>query len=330
VSGTTRWFRGRAVSASELAVSAPAAVTSIAVVARSGNAASPLGAPSVVQQDGQVLVANGRLQNELVSPRWDLTGFDGPFAVFSDRFASGLLTIKALPGQSASGASVRYLSGGPDDPLAAAVSSAHGIRLVRSVAAIPGWDATWQPATGPAVALPVRADGLVQVVDVPAGRGTVTWRYTSPHFVAGLALSLAAALLVLLLALASGRPGLISWVPRWRILRGGRGRGPGSGSGQPGDWDDELAEEPPLEVADVLHVLVFDVLEWPQKTVSLDRIATYPAYRLDWIVADVEEIGLASVRRADGPGRRFRRVEANHGLHCTHQRSPSRYSDCRF
>ena len=246
-SGTTLWLRGQAVSSSELAVNVPAGVTAIAVVARSGNVAVQLGAPSVVQRGGPVLIANGRLQNELVPPRWDLTGFDGSFAVFSDRFASGLLTIKALPGQSASGASVRDLSGGPDDPLAAAVSSAHGIQLIRSVAAIPGWSAAWQPADGgPAVKLPVRTDGLVQVVDVPAGRGTVTWRYMSPHFMAGLALSIVAVLLILLLALASRWRGTASLVPRLRNLRG---------PGKQGDLDEELLAQPSLEPADVLGAL---------------------------------------------------------------------------
>jgi hypothetical protein len=39
----------------------------------------------------------------------------------------------------------------------------------------------------------------VQAVDVPPGRGVVTWRYQPPWFPAGLALSLAAAAVILVL-----------------------------------------------------------------------------------------------------------------------------------
>ena len=63
------------------------------------------------------------------------------------------------------------------------------------MAAIDGWSATWQPRHGPAVALTVQVDGLVQAVDVPPGLGVVTWSYSPPGFRAGLALSLAAAVL---------------------------------------------------------------------------------------------------------------------------------------
>jgi uncharacterized membrane protein YfhO len=64
------------------------------------------------------------------------------------------------------------------------------------VAAISGWSATWKPRHGPSAALTVQQDGLVQAVDVPPGLGVVTWSYTPPGFPAGLALSLAAATLV--------------------------------------------------------------------------------------------------------------------------------------
>jgi uncharacterized membrane protein YfhO len=76
------------------------------------------------------------------------------------------------------------------------VFSPDGVRVVRSVAAISGWSATWKPRHGPSAALTVQQDGLVQAVDVPPGLGVVTWSYTPPGFPAGLALSLAAATLV--------------------------------------------------------------------------------------------------------------------------------------
>jgi hypothetical protein len=44
----------------------------------------------------------------------------------------------------------------------------------------------------------VRRDGLVQAVDVPSGRGIVTWSYRPPGFRMGFALSLGATSLILL------------------------------------------------------------------------------------------------------------------------------------
>ncbi|HXZ71600.1 MAG TPA: hypothetical protein VEH31_12135, partial [Streptosporangiaceae bacterium] len=81
----------------------------------------------------------------------------------------------------------------------AAVFSPHGIRVIRSVTAIAGWSATWRPRHGPPVTLAVGRAGLVQAVDVPPGRGVVTWRYLPPWFPAGFALSLVAAALILVL-----------------------------------------------------------------------------------------------------------------------------------
>jgi len=43
----------------------------------------------------------------------------------------------------------------------------------------------------------VRADGIVQAVDVPPGTGVLAWHYTTPHLAAGLGLSLAAGVAIL-------------------------------------------------------------------------------------------------------------------------------------
>ena len=150
-----------------------------------------------------MVVADGQLQDALVPPHWVLAGFDGPFAVFANRAAQAPLRIEALPGRSVSGAWVKGSGGAPAEPTAATVFSPHGARVVRSVAAISGWSATWHPRHGPATALTVQPDGLVQAVDVPPGLGEVTWSYTPPGFRAGLALSLVAAALVLSLLVLS-------------------------------------------------------------------------------------------------------------------------------
>jgi hypothetical protein len=200
--GSTRWFAAKAATARVLAISLSTPVTSTAVTSQAHGTLAPLGAPSVTEPNGKVFVADGQLQDALLPPQWSFAGFDGSFAVFADRSAAGPLTVQAIPGQSASGASVREVQGAADEPTAAAVSSPHGVRIVRSVAAIPGWVATWKPQRGQATALPVQRDGLVQAVDVPPGRGLLSWSYVSPRFSAGLALSLAA--VVLLIALLIG------------------------------------------------------------------------------------------------------------------------------
>jgi hypothetical protein len=226
--GSTRWIRARAVSSSLLQASVNQPVIADAVTARlstappgraearTGTAArahSVLGPPSVTLSGGQVLVADGQLQNDLLSPHWGMAGYDGPFAVFTDRDADGPLSVQALPGRSSSGASVRYTTSVPGDVTSATVSSSQGLRLVRSVADIPGWSALWRPARGQPATLSVQPDGIVQAVDVPPGRGTVSWRYVPPRFVPGLAVSLIAAALVLALA-GAGRQARRMALPR--------------------------------------------------------------------------------------------------------------------
>jgi hypothetical protein len=152
-----------------------------------------------------VYVANGQLQNALTPPRWGYAGHDGSFAVFVDNFARSPLSLQALAGRPASGASVRRTAGPVTAPAAATVSSPHGVRVIRAVAAIPGWSATWQPARGPAASLAISRAGAVQAVDVPAGRGALTWTYTPPGFIAGLTLSLVAIALILVLVVGSRR-----------------------------------------------------------------------------------------------------------------------------
>jgi hypothetical protein len=200
--GSTRWFSARAITSSTLAVTLPEPMASVAVVARANLGRGSLGPPSVIAADGTVFVADGQLQDALVAPHWTFAGFDGPFAVFANHDAQPPLRLEALPGRSVSGAWVKGSGGAPAEPATATVFSPDGIRVVRSVAAISGWSAAWHPQRGPAVALAVRVDGLIQAIDVPPGLGVVTWSYTPPGFSVGLALSLAAATFVAFIALA--------------------------------------------------------------------------------------------------------------------------------
>ena len=159
----------------------------------------------MTEPGGTVLVADGQLQGGLTPPHWAYAGQDGSFAVYANHRAAGSLSLQPAAGATAAGATVRRVAGSAADPAAAAVSSPHGVRVIRSVAAIAGWTATWQPGRGPAVPLAVRRDGLVQAVSVPPGRGVLTWTYRPPGFRAGAALSLAAVLLIAGLAAAAAR-----------------------------------------------------------------------------------------------------------------------------
>jgi hypothetical protein len=197
-SGTTRWLASVAGTNRLVSARSGHPVTAVAVVAAVPRGHPPvvLGAPTVTEATGRAVTTDGQLQDALTPPRWRYAGHDGSFAVFADRFARAPLRLAALPGRPATGASVTRIAGPVFGPTAAAVRSAHGVRVIRAVAAIPGWSASWQPRHGPAVPLPVRADGLVQAVDVPPGAGVLTWRYMSPGVPAGGWLSVAASLAV--------------------------------------------------------------------------------------------------------------------------------------
>ncbi len=200
--GSTRWFRARAITSSTLVITLPQPVASIAVIAQAHGVPCSLGSPSMFGAGRSVYVADGQLQAALVPPHWTFAGFDGSFAIFANHLAQPPLRIEALPGRSTSGARIKGAGGAPAEPTEATVFSPDGARVVRSVAAIAGWSATWQPRYGPATTLTVQRDGLIQAVDVPAGLGVVTWVYQPPLFRAGLVLSLTAAAVIFLFFLA--------------------------------------------------------------------------------------------------------------------------------
>ena len=203
-SGAVRWFRTQAVTAGALSIHLGRPVISVGVVARAGKSAARLGPPTVAEQSGAKVVADGALANALTTPAWGVAGFDHSFAIFADHAAAGALSVAGLSGGRAPRATARALAGPADAPSSVAVSSPAGFRLTRSVAAIPGWTATWHPSAGPSAQLTVHSSGIVQSVDVPAGRGVVTWSYIPPRFVSGVVLSLFAILVLLVLSF-SGR-----------------------------------------------------------------------------------------------------------------------------
>jgi hypothetical protein len=188
--------------------------TGVGLVVESTGGTGLIGPPALSTAHGTDVVLDGELEDQLNS-RWTFEGDKGTLAVFSNRDPVAPLTLRPLEGQSLGRATVRALTGPTIEPTSADVDSVHGAVVVRSVAMIPGWSATWtSSAGGPETALPIRASGLVQAVVVPSGRGVVTWRYNAPGLDAGLVLSLVGT--VLLIGLLVG-----TW---WRRRARARGR----------------------------------------------------------------------------------------------------------
>jgi len=194
-SGATLWAPAATLdSAHLLRVTFAQSVEAVALVADAGRTRTSLGSPSVTTANGAYFVADGQLEAVVVPPHWVFRGMDGSFAVFVDEF-----TLPALTLHGSSGASVHATAGLSFAPTVAAVSSPHGVEVIRSEAAIPGWTATWRPNVGPARRLSVRRVGVVQGVDVPPGSGVLTWTYDPPGWNLGWMLSACA--LAILLAL---------------------------------------------------------------------------------------------------------------------------------
>ncbi|HVC15154.1 MAG TPA: hypothetical protein VND62_09890 [Acidimicrobiales bacterium] len=186
----------------------PSATDAVALVVESRDPmiASP---PVVTDAAGHAEVLAGALQQAILAPHWRYAGQDGPFTVFVDRRARPPLSLHALPGTTLGRATVRRLSGPALAPTDALVSSPRGADVVRAVAALPGWTASWTAASTRGRSahprpLTVHRTGVVQSVRAPAGRGVLSWRYTAPGLLLGEVLSMAAlAVLVALLVVAS-------------------------------------------------------------------------------------------------------------------------------
>ena len=163
-------------------------------------------APVLRTAGGGSYVADGPLEAVLSGSHWRFAGDGGPLAYFANTRADPPLSLRPAPGDGATaGASVRALSGPVLVPGSARVSSARGVRVVRAVAEIPGWSATWRPSTGGrAVTLPVQRLGLVQAVDVPAGDGVLSWHYSAPGLATGAWCTLAGGALALAIVGALG------------------------------------------------------------------------------------------------------------------------------
>jgi hypothetical protein len=222
-SGSTLWKTPVAVPGDGLSVSinSPRDIVALKVVA--GASPLDLGAPVVQTVNGESYQADGQLQDLIVAPRWHLRDFDGAFAVFGDSMARPALSLQALPGQSTAGASVRAAGGPAFAPTRAQVTSPEGVTIVRAAAAIPGSTASWYRAgSSTTQVLRVHRSGVVQSVTVPAGRGTVVWRYIAPGAALGLWLTIGGLVgavgLGLALVVTRRRRSSASAPPRMRLV----------------------------------------------------------------------------------------------------------------
>ncbi len=204
--GVTTWWPP-AVTGTALTVALPRPVRAVGVALRSTGGPVEVGAPTVSCGPGCAEVVDGVLQGDLTTPHWTYAFADGPFGVFVNHRHAGPYTVAPSTDPGATGRrATRPWAARPRDEedgmvTALEVSSSGGVRVTRSVAAIPGWSALWSPVHGPPTTLPVHTVGVVQEVTVPPGHGLLTWSYRAPGLAAALVLSAVGAVgLVVLLA----------------------------------------------------------------------------------------------------------------------------------
>jgi hypothetical protein len=189
----------------------PSVLTAIAVhtVAWKGSVPLVSSRPSPASP-GSWFQLDGLLQGLLPPASWSYEGNIGPLTLYRNRAAAGAAWLQP-PGSlgvttgRADGSVVQRVTPPWQDPLDV-VSAPHGALLVRSETYSPGWSVTIEPvASGSgsgrqgtparsgsgaqrgavAVALPVRAVGLVQGVELPPGRWIVAWHYRSARAAVG-------------------------------------------------------------------------------------------------------------------------------------------------
>ncbi len=180
--------------------------TGVGLVLESSTYQGTIAAPMVRTPAGVSYVLDGPLADAVVKGGWSFLGNLGPYAFFTNHHADPPLRLAPLPGSSTrslTGATVRAVAGSAVEPSAAAVTSPNGTEVIRSVAAIPGWTATWYPDRGSPRRLALRRHGLVQATVVPAGSGVVTWHYDGPGVQGGVVVTLAGLACVAALAIVA-------------------------------------------------------------------------------------------------------------------------------
>jgi hypothetical protein len=145
------------------------------------------------------LLLDGSLQGSLSSSMWRYGGRIGPYTVFLNRDPDGLAWLQASSSSTpaspvAAIGSVATTASPASGAEQMVVLAKRRALLVRSVAFEPGSEAKLTPVgdgSGSARSVPVKAFGLIQAVEIPAGEYRVSWSYAPRSLVAGGVLTLA-------------------------------------------------------------------------------------------------------------------------------------------
>ena len=156
----------------------------------------------VTASSGSSYDLDGPLSADLTPPHWVPDGTVGPFAAFSNNRAAGMFRLAGGTGDRRD-LKVRVLSASPWTATeTVAITSSAPATVVRSVADIPGWNATSDQHGRPET-IALHRDGLVQSFAVPRGTTLVTFTYSPPGLAAGLVASGSGLAVMLLLGLTA-------------------------------------------------------------------------------------------------------------------------------
>jgi hypothetical protein len=152
--------------------------------------------PQVRASSGTSFATDGPLAAPVGAAGWVEVDGVGGFSAFVNHAAAAPFTV-ASPG-----ASWKVVSSDPwTGAVSVEVTTSQAASLVRSMAAVAGWQATIAHDGRSSVA-DVRRHGLVQQVTVPAGESTVTFVYVAPGWGDGQLVALGGTLVLLGLAVA--------------------------------------------------------------------------------------------------------------------------------
>ncbi|MGD0742234.1 MAG: hypothetical protein ABSA31_02955 [Acidimicrobiales bacterium] len=146
-------------------------------------------AVEVARPGGRPFSPTGLLAATVTPPHWRIAGSLGVYLLLTDTRAYGPLTTFAPSGTRRLAADVRVVSSSPWTPAETVeVDTARPVLLVRGVADLPGWQAT-VTSGGRVERVRLRRYGVVQAVELAAGRSVVTFRYQPPGLSTALALA---------------------------------------------------------------------------------------------------------------------------------------------
>jgi hypothetical protein len=207
------------------------------VVEAAPSSPAVLGTPDAATVEAGDVALDGRMQFGVTAPHWTFTGMLGSFGVFHNDDPQGWARIRGVGGGAAPrGSSVTAVATGQGGSSRISVHTTGPAVLVRSESWSPGWTSTVQAATtpgahagvGPATAVAVEQDGVLQQVAVPgAGDYLVTFTYAPTSATAGLVVSGVTAVVLALAATAE----LVAARRRRRRARPDPGRAPAPSSG---------------------------------------------------------------------------------------------------